>query len=122
MEQLQTSNERLLYDVQRRGRPLDDDDDRSAIRRGLQAGPAPSDSPPPSLPPGAPSSSAGSSTLDVEQAAHQLVHLQAAAKGRANSCLGSPSTSAVGPSDANGELGGRLSSAVAGVTEEAPTA
>ena len=27
MEQLQTSNERLLYDVQRRGRPLDDDDD-----------------------------------------------------------------------------------------------
>ena len=75
MEQLQTSNERLLYDVQRRGRPLDDGDDRSAIRRGLQAGfsqpyhraastdssetraPDPSDSPPPSMPPGPPSSS-----------------------------------------------------------------
>eukprot|EP00964_Phaeocystis_antarctica_P113265 scaffold77323_cov78-Phaeocystis_antarctica.AAC.1 len=42
MEQLQTSNERLLYDneLQRRGRPLDDGDDRSAIRRGLQAGPS----------------------------------------------------------------------------------
>ena len=40
MEQLQTSNERLLYDVQRRGRPLDDDDDRSVIRRGLLAGPS----------------------------------------------------------------------------------
>ena len=38
MEQLQAEKERLLYDMQRRGRPLDDDDDRSAIRRGLQAG------------------------------------------------------------------------------------
>ena len=36
--QLQAEKERLLYDVQRRGRPLDDDDDRSAIRRGLLAG------------------------------------------------------------------------------------
>ena len=78
MEQLQAEKERLLYDVQRRGRPLDDDDDRSAIRRGLLAGssqrefkwipypptdpsraggPTPSDSPPPSLPLGPPSSS-----------------------------------------------------------------
>ena len=79
MEQLQTSNERLLYDVQRRGRPLDDDgDDRSAIRRGLLAGPsqpypltsntdpseaggpAPSDSSP-TLPPGPPSSASSGS-------------------------------------------------------------
>ena len=37
-EQLRAEKERLLYDVQRRGRPLDDADDRSAIRRGLQAG------------------------------------------------------------------------------------
>ena len=78
-EQLQAEKERLLYDMQRRGRPLDDDvDDRSAIRRGLLAGssqrefkwtlypptdpskaggPTPSDSPPPSLPLGPPSSS-----------------------------------------------------------------
>ena len=80
MEQLQAEKERLWYDVQRRGSPLDDGDDRSAIRRGLQAGPsqpnaragstelsergapAPVDSPPPSLPPGAPSSSAGESS------------------------------------------------------------
>jgi len=77
-EQLQTSNERLLYDMQLRARsssnPNLDEDDRSAIRRGLQAGasqphqpagdadsseaggPAPSGTPPPSLPPGAPSS------------------------------------------------------------------
>lgn len=34
-EQLQCEKERLLYDVQRCGRPLDDDN-RSAIRRGLQ--------------------------------------------------------------------------------------
>ena len=79
LEQLQTSNERMMYDLQRRDRPLDDDGDRNVIRRGLQAGPSrhcypypgtsdigpseaggstPSDSPPPSLPPGAPSSSA----------------------------------------------------------------
>ena len=57
MEQLQTSNERLLYDVQRRGRPFDDGDDRSAIRRGLQAGS------PPSLPPGPPSSTSSGSTV-----------------------------------------------------------
>ena len=80
LEQLRAEKERLMYDVQRRGRPLDDGDDRSAIRRGLQAGPsqpcpradstdssergvpAPSDSPPPSLPPGPPSDSAGKST------------------------------------------------------------
>ena len=72
-EQLQTSNERLLYDMQLRARSLDEDG-RSAIRRGLQAGAsqphqpagdedtseaggrAPSGAPPPSLPPGAPSS------------------------------------------------------------------
>ena len=76
MEQLQTSNERLRYDMQRRGHPLDDDDERSAIRRGLQAEPshiladgtdaseaeAPSDAPPPSLPPGPPSSSSSNAT------------------------------------------------------------
>ena len=39
-EQLQAEKERLLYGVQRRGRPLDDDD-CSAIRRGLHAGGAP---------------------------------------------------------------------------------
>ena len=81
-EQLQAEKERLLYDVQRRGRPLDDDDDRSAIRRGLQAKPSrqpptsdgdttssdrsgakPSpDSPPPSLPPGPPSSASSGTT------------------------------------------------------------
>ena len=38
-EQLRAEKERLLYDVQRRDRPLDDDGDRSAIRRGLQAEP-----------------------------------------------------------------------------------
>ena len=69
MEQLKAEKERLLYDVQRRDRPHDDDN-RSAIRRGLQgtnprgAGdPAPSDSPLPSLPPGAPSSTADSSSI-----------------------------------------------------------
>ena len=36
MEQLQAEKERLLYDVQRRGHPLDDDN-RSAICRGLRA-------------------------------------------------------------------------------------
>ena len=73
-EQLQAEKERLLYDVQRSGRLLDDGDDRSAIRRGLQVepsqpyypvdgtdssetgAPAPSDSPLASLPPGPPSS------------------------------------------------------------------
>ena len=76
LEQLRAEKERLLYEVQHRGRPLDDGDDRSAIRRGLQAGPsqpyhradsstgssetgtpAQSDSPPASLLPGPPSSS-----------------------------------------------------------------
>jgi len=79
-EQLRAEKERLMYDVQRRGRPHDDGDDRSAIRRGLQAGasqpyqpadktdssgtgaPASSDSPPASLPPGPPSSSSGESS------------------------------------------------------------
>ena len=71
-EQLQAEKGRLGYDVQRRGRPLGDDaEDRSAVRRGLQAGsskphqpagdtdaggPAPPDSPTHSLPPGPPSS------------------------------------------------------------------
>ena len=90
-EQLQAEKERLLYDnaFQRRGRSIDDDD-RSAIRRGLLAAPAsrtclgdtklapattpvdadsseagtprfPSDPPPaPSLPPGPPSSKCSS--------------------------------------------------------------
>ena len=79
-EQLQTSNERLRYDVQRRGHPLDNDDERSAICRGLQSHPglpylpadctdssetestAPSDALPPSLPPGPPSSSSSNAT------------------------------------------------------------
>eukprot|EP00964_Phaeocystis_antarctica_P145177 scaffold111175_cov54-Phaeocystis_antarctica.AAC.1 len=83
-EQLQTSNERLLYDMQRRGRPLDDDDERSAIRRGLLTGPsqpcpptsdtdpseagapAPSDSPP-TLPPGPPSSASSGSVASYGQ-------------------------------------------------------
>ena len=34
-EQLKAEKERLLYDMQRRSRPLDDNDDRNAIRRGL---------------------------------------------------------------------------------------
>ena len=38
-EQLRAEKDCLLYDVQRRDRPLDDDGDRSAIRRGLQAEP-----------------------------------------------------------------------------------
>jgi len=76
-EQLQAEKERLMYDMLRRGQIIDDDS-RSAIRRGLQAGPnepssdtapseagcpVPSDSPPPSLPPGAPSSTAGESSI-----------------------------------------------------------
>ena len=92
MEQLQAEKERLLYDMQRRGRPLDDDD-RSAICRGLQAGrgqpyppslgdmgpdtgpdadpseaggPAPSDSLP-TLPPGPPSSGSGGSVASHPQ-------------------------------------------------------
>ena len=86
-EQLQAEKERLLYDVQRRGRPLDDD--RSALRRGLLAGPnhpspfavsdtsssslsggvkppsdySPPPSPPPSLPPGPPSSTSSGYTV-----------------------------------------------------------
>ena len=79
-EQLQAEKERMMYDMQRPGRPLDDDDDRSAIRRGLRAGPSqpyrltdpseagaptPSESPPPSLPPGAPSSTSSGSPLMV---------------------------------------------------------
>ena len=76
-EQLQAEKERLMYDMQRRGHPIDDDN-RSAIRRGLLAGPsqnpptsnmdpseaggpAPSDSLPPSLPPGPPSSNSSGS-------------------------------------------------------------
>ena len=87
LEQLRAEKERLMYDVQRRGRPLDDGDDRSAIRRGLQAGPsqpcpradstdssktssetgasAPSDSPPASLPPGPPSSKSSHSSEPI---------------------------------------------------------
>ena len=83
-EQLQAEKERLLYDVQRRGRPLDDDDDRSAIRRGLLAGSsqpcvlnggdtdpsepggAPSDSPP-TLPPGPPSSASSGGSVSSSE-------------------------------------------------------
>jgi hypothetical protein len=83
-EQLRAEKERLLYDMQRRGRPLDDDDDRSAIRRGLQAGSsqpcllhggdtdpsepggAPSGTPL-TLPPGAPSSASSGSVASYAQ-------------------------------------------------------
>ena len=79
-QQLRAEKERLMYDVQRRGNPLDDDDARNAIRRGLQARPSPSyhradstdsretgtsalsNAPLPTLPPGPPSSSAGKSS------------------------------------------------------------
>ena len=74
-EQLKAEKERLLYDVQRPGRPLADDD-RSAIGRGLQAKTgqlypasdaswsepgASSESAPPSFPPGPPSSASAHS-------------------------------------------------------------
>ena len=81
-EQLLAEKERLLYDLLRRGHPVDDDS-RSAIRRGLQAapsrvstpyqtsddsskagGPVPSASPPPSLPPGPPSSVSSGHTAE----------------------------------------------------------
>ena len=76
-EQLLAEKERLLYDMQQRFQPIDDDN-RSAIRRGLQAGagkphqpsdntseaggPVPLVSPPPSLPPGPPSSASSGHT------------------------------------------------------------
>ena len=73
-EELQAKKERLMYDLQRLGHRLDIGDDRSAICRGLLAGPGrpfhltagctdsnQTDSPPVSLPPGPPSDSAGSS-------------------------------------------------------------
>ena len=75
MEQLQVERERRLHDVQRRGCPLDNVDDCSAVRRGQQVRPSQpyhpgggdadsseagspllSYSPPPSPPPGPPSS------------------------------------------------------------------
>jgi hypothetical protein len=83
-EQLKAEKERLLYDVQRRGRPLEDEDDRSAIRRGLLAGSsqtcllnggetdpsepggAPSDTPL-TLPPGPPSSASSASVASYGQ-------------------------------------------------------
>ena len=103
MEQLQAEKERLLYDMQRRGRPLDDDDDRSAICRGLQAGrsqpyryppslgdmspgtgpdtdpseaggPAPSDSVP-TLPPGPPSSGSSGSVEKKQLVAEALADM-----------------------------------------------
>ena len=88
-EQLKAEKERLLYDVQRRGRPLDDDDERSVIRRGLLAGSsqpcvlnygdtdpsepggAPSDSPL-TLPPGPPSSASSGSVASYGQKQVQL--------------------------------------------------
>ena len=103
MEQLRAEKERLLYDVQRRGRPLDDDDERSAIRRGLLAGPSqpcpptsdtdpseaggptPSDSPP-TLPPGPPSSASNGSVASYGQkqlAAEALADLAVNAAGAA---------------------------------------
>ena len=101
IEQLKAEKERLLYDVQRRGRPLDDDDDRSAIRRGLQAklskachsanstcssssseanAPALSESPLPSFPPGPPStvaSKTSSASRGLELVADALADILA---------------------------------------------
>ena len=116
MEQLQAEKERLLYDMQRRVRPLDNDEDRSAIRRGLQAGqsqpypaslggtdpdtepseaegPAPSDSLP-TLPPGPPSSASSASLArsgvgsNREWHAKEQRHAEAAAEPTANTPLG----------------------------------
>ena len=110
LEQLRAEKERLMYDVQRRGRPLDGGDDRSAIRRGLQAGPsqpcpragsmdsskdssetgapAPSDSPPASLPPGPPSTKSSNSSEPISIAGNStappsptLAHPSALARG-----------------------------------------
>ena len=61
-EQLKAEKERLLYDLHRRGQPLDDDN-RSAIRHGLQARPA--GSPPASLPPGPPHSTTDSNSTEA---------------------------------------------------------
>ena len=65
-EQLKAEKERLLYDnaLQRCGRPIEDDDNRSTICRGLQAVP-------PSLPPGPPSSRC--SSVDPEQFAAEAL-------------------------------------------------
>ena len=93
-EQLKAEKERLLYDVHRRGQPLDDDN-RSVIRRGLQAGPT--GSPPPSLPPGAPSSTAGSSTdapLVWEEAVRQWHENAATAAFKAENATRSASVQA----------------------------
>mgnify|MGYP004226326009 CR=1 FL=1 len=90
-----------MYDLQRRAAGVEflNDDDRSAIRRGLQAsreqagggsqashpaydvhrsvseagGPAPSDAPPPSLPPGAPSSAASGSVTKSDRVEHLIM-------------------------------------------------
>ena len=70
---IQAEKERLLYDMQRPGRPLDEDGEHNAIRRGPRAGPShdaseatslPS-SLPPSLPPGPPFSTSGGSSTPV---------------------------------------------------------
>ena len=97
-EQLKAEKERLLYDVQRRGRPLDDDDERSALRRGLLAGSsqpcvlnggdtdpsepggAPSDSPP-TLPPGPPSSASSGSVASSEFRLYSRLKQKALAAG-----------------------------------------
>ena len=107
LEQLRAEKERLMYDVQRRGQPLGDGDDRSAIRRGLQAGPssqpyhradstdssetgapAPSDSLPASLPPGPPSTKSSNSSEPISIAGNStappsptLAHPSALARG-----------------------------------------
>ena len=128
-EQLEAEKERLMYDVQRRtGCALDDDDARSAIRRGLQAGhsqptthpardahlsaseaggPAPSDAPPPSLPPGAPSSAASGS-----MSGQGLPSPESAAR------------SEIAAADALADMAtaGCVDMAIAGVAAEVPTA
>ena len=123
VEQLRAEKERLMYDVRRSGRPLDDDDDRSALRRGLQREPsqphhhladdgtgssetgasAPSESPFPSLPPGPPSSKATSSSNSGESGTSTALtwkELDALLQVPAKSAVeppGAPSSSAGAP-------------------------
>ena len=67
----QAKKERLLYDMQRHGRPLDEDGEDNAIHSGPRAGHDTSEatslpsSLPPSLPPGPPFSTSGGSSTSV---------------------------------------------------------
>ena len=68
---IQAEKERLLYDMQRPGRPLDEDGEDNAIHSGPRAGHDTSEatslpsSLPPSLPPGPPFSTSGGSSTSV---------------------------------------------------------